>query len=68
MATARELKSTLNNLTENQLDVPLSMPGYYGEHYEVELPSLVKAQESAFSSTKILVLAFPKVYFGPEPD
>jgi hypothetical protein len=39
MANARELLALLLAMTDKELDEPLSVPGHYGEHNELGLPS-----------------------------
>lgn len=39
MATARELLALLLTLSDKELEEPLSVPGHYGEHNELGLPS-----------------------------
>ena len=68
MATARELLELLLTLSDKELDEPLSVPGHYGEHNELDLPERRSVFQRAFSSKKMNVLAFSAVDIGPEPD
>jgi hypothetical protein len=68
MATGRELLALLLSMSDKDLDAPLSVPGHYGEHNELGLPSRRTVSMDIGTRGKKWVLAFPAVDIGPEPD
>lgn len=68
MATARELLALLLSMSDKDLDCDLSVPGYYGEHNELELPSHRIVNLGMSTRGQKRVLAFSSVDIGPEPD